>query len=136
MRLDVDPSQQEGPPLLFLLLAEIEERVQIIKKIIGIRISIKLSIFQLLLLLTITSGVFVFFFRGLTYGFSHLCVSIDVFHFVVIHDAQLALSECFCHGQRHFCFGLNHFCPHLLNLCLHLLLCSNSHRPSFFSAFA
>ena len=64
--------------------------------------------------------------------FSHLRISLDILHFVVVHNAQITATECFCHGTRYFRFSLDHSCPHLLGKRLHFMLGGNSHSTTFF----
>ena len=47
-------------------------------------------------------------------GITHGRVGLDVFHAIIVHDAQIALSKGFRHRARNFGFRLNHSRTHFL----------------------
>jgi hypothetical protein len=65
--------------------------------------------------------VIVFFGDGLT----HRGVGFDVFHAIVVHDAEIPFAERFSHGARNFGLGFDDASPHFL-------FQRDSHRPALF----
>src|SRR5690606_11067738 len=63
----------------------------------------------------------------------HLCICLNVFHPVIIHNAKITISECLSHCNRNLCFCFNNFCTCLLCFCFHLLFKSYCHCTTFFS---
>ena len=55
-------------------------------------------------------------------GLAHGGIRLDVAHPVEIHDAEIALTECVGHRERHLGFGLDDFRLHFLRARLHLRL--------------
>ena len=51
----------------------------------------------------------------------------DILHAVVVHDAEVAVAECFCHGLRHESLSLDDTGTRLLCFGFHLLLAGDSH---------
>lgn len=45
--------------------------------------------------------------------FTHFGVCLDIFHAIIVHDAEIAVPECLRHCQWDFGFGLDYLCPRL-----------------------
>ena len=63
--------------------------------------------------------------------FTHFGVCLDIFHAIIVHDAEIAVPECLRHCQWDFGFGLDYLCPRFLCLRFHLLLQCNGHGAAF-----
>ena len=64
---------------------------------------------------------------------THGSISFDVLHPIIIHDAQVAVTECFCHGFRYFGFRLDHLGECFLSFSLHLQFAGHGHCTAFLS---
>ncbi len=65
-------------------------------------------------------------------GFTHYGVGLDVFHPVVVHDAEIAAGKGGGHGFGQFGLGFYHLCSGFLCLGFHLLLQGYGHGTALF----
>jgi hypothetical protein len=69
---------------------------------------------------------------GLGYGVTHLCISHNIAHGVVIHYAQMTFAESLGQSQWYFSLGFYDLSLHFLRVSLHFLFLGNRHSPAFF----
>ena len=64
------------------------------------------------------------------YIFSHLCISLDILHLVIVHNTEISIAKCLRHSKRNLRLSLYHLGAGLLCFRFHLLLKCHSHSPS------
>ena len=70
--------------------------------------------------------------RGIGDGFAHGGIRLDILHSHVVHDAEVAGSECLGHRERHLGLGLHDLGLHFLGAGFHFLLGGDSGSAAHF----